>query len=291
MKTALVAIPTTGKREDILDVMKNVRNSLEKINVRPVFSICADDTTIITNKSFKDTICFSLRTEKFDYTHHIMEAIKHGIEEFNPDFVSLIPDDFIIPAKKFGNLIKPLTSGSDVTIGFWGSNKIASSYPRFQYVSELFVSRIANAASTVNQATDYKKLMSYTFDYKTDFLGLVQLFTGLFAFKTDKWKSVSKKIDEIFHSAKLGWSLEILIFLLAADMKMKIKNMSCNRVKEKNDPVMGERDTRLVQMEDAFMCTNKFVEFTKQYEKLNKLPGIQSKMIKIVENLLTESGI
>lgn len=62
-------------------------------------------------------------------------------------------------------------------------------------------------------------------------------------------------------------------------------------MKEKNDPVMGERDTRLVQMEDAFMCTNKFVEFTKQYEKLNKLLGIQSKMIKIVENLLTESGI
>ena len=289
MKTALIAIPTNGKREDILDVIKNIHTSLEEINVKAVFSICADETDSILSKYHGDTIFFSLRPEKFDYTYHNIEAIKRGILHFNPDFVSIIADDFVIPATKFGNLIRPLLDEYDAVFGSWGSNEIAATYPKFQYVSELFISRMANVAPK-SSSVNYNSMVSYTFDYKSDFSNIVQLFTGLFAFKIEKWNLILDRLIQIYGSTKLGWSLEIPVFLSSHDKGMRIISVACDKVKEDNSPIYGERITRLTQIKDVFESINKYLEFTNQYEKLNKLVTIQSEMIKVVEDILNKSG-
>lgn len=269
-------------------MIKNIRTSLKRINVRAVFSICADNQDIIVKKSLKDTICFSLKPEEFDYTHHFVEAVKRGISEFKPDFISTTADDFIIPSKRFSNMIKPLLGKCDLTFASWGSQKVADSYPKFQYVSELFVSRIINIASSKSSITN--QITSYTFDYKKDFSNIIQLFTGLFAMKTYKWNSVLSRIMEIYGSTKLGWSLEVLVLFLGHDMGLKIMNAPCDRFKEGNSPVKGERFTRIKQMEDVFRHTKHYLEFTKQFEKLNKITKIQSEMIGIVNEILNKSG-
>lgn len=228
--------------------------------------------------------------EKFDYTYHNIEAVRRGILEFKPDFVSVIADDFILPAQKIGNLIKPLLNGYDVTFSCWGYNEVASTYPKFQYVSELFVNKIANVAIK-SVVPNYENMLEYSFDYKTDFSNMIQLFTGLFGFRRDCWDNVINRVLQIFGSLKLGWSLDIAMFLSSVDIGLKTTNAECDKVKERNDPTSGERITRLTQMKDSFKYTNIFLDYTKQYDKLNKLAKIQPKMIKIVEDILTESGV
>lgn len=291
MKTALIAIPTNGKRNDISDVIKNIRRSLNEIGVKPVFSICSDNRQIFAGKSFKDTFCFSLKKSgSFDYTYHTIKAIQRGIEAFEPDFISTISDDFVLPAKKFKNVIIPLLNGRDATFGSWGSNKIASTYPKFQYVSELFVNRIANFALKSSNL-NYKNLLSCSSDYKSDFSDMIQIFTGIFAFRKESWTSVSDKILEIFGSEKLRWSLEVALLLISIETELNIKNVVCNRVKEINPPISGERTTRIIQMKDVFEHTNVFLKYSKQHEKLKEITEVQSQMIKIVENLLRNSSL
>ena len=290
MKTALIAISTNGKREDILEVINNVKTSLKKINVKPVFSICADETDIILNKPLEDTIYFSLKPEKFDYTRHNIEAIERGISHFNPNLISIIADDFVMPAKKFSSLIKPLLNGYDATFSCWGSNKIASTYPKFQYVSELFLNRITNVAPKTS-IPDYEKMLSYSFDYKSDFSCTTQIFCGIFAFHKECWTKTLARMVKIFGTTKLEWSLEVASLLSAKALGLKIINVECDKIKEKNSPVLGEMPTRIVQIKDAFECVNTFLKYTKQHDKLQKMSKIQSEMIKVIEDIMIESGI
>ena len=287
MKTMLVAIPTNGKRKEIFDVIKYVVRSLNKINVKPVFSICTDDISKFSGKHLKDTVYFSLNPQKFDYTYHNIEAIRQGILKFKPDFVSIISDDFIVPAKKISNLIEPLLNGYDATFSCWGSNKIASTYPKFQYVSELFVNRIANSVSIASP--DYPNMLSYSFDYESDFSDMTQIFCGIFAFRKECWTRTLDRMMKIFGTTKLGWSLEVAILLSARDLGLKITNVACDKIKEKNPPVLGERSTRLIQIKDTFECANTFLKYTKQHDKLQRMSKIQSEMIKIIEAILIES--
>lgn len=289
MKSALVAISTTGTRKETFDVIKYVSKSLNEVGVRPVFSICSNNLDFFSDKPFKDTICFSLRSPgNFDYTYYTTEAIQRGIEAFEPDFISTIADDFVSPAKEFKNVIIPLLNGWDANFGCWGSNKIATTYPKFQYVSELFVNRIANFASKSSDL-NYKDLLSYSLDYKSDFSDMIQTFTGIFAFRKESWVRMLDKISEVFVSKKLGWYLEIALLLVSIDAGLKIKNVVCSRIKEKNPPISGEKATRVIQMKDAFEYTNVFLKYSKQYEKLKKMPKIQSEMTRIVKNLLRSS--
>ena len=289
MKSALVAISTTGTRKETFDVINHISKSLNGIGVKPVFSICSDNRQIFADKPFKDTVCFSLKKSgSFDYTYYTIEAIQRGVEAFEPDFISTISDDFVLPAKKFKNVISPLLNGLDATFGSWGSNKIASTYPKFQYVSELFVNRIANFALKSSNL-NYKNLLSYSSDYKSDFSDMVQIFTGIFAFRKESWASVLDKMLEIFGSEKLRWSLEVALLLISVETGLNIKNVVCNREKEINPPISGERTTRIIQMKDVFEHTNVFLKYSKQYEKLKEITEVQSQMIKIVETLLRNS--
>lgn len=289
MKTVLVAIPTNGKRNDIFNVIEYTSKSLKELNVKPAFSICADDTTGFNSRQLDNTVVCSLNPEKFDYTHHVAEAIKQGIAKFNPDFVSTIADDFVFPAKQFSKLIEPLLNGYDAAFGCWGSNEIASTYPKFQYVSELFVNRITNTSS--KQATpDYKNMLSYSFDYNFDFSDMIQIFSGISAFTKESWNNTLNEMFKIFGTTKLGWSLEVISLLVLKELKSNVKNVECERVKESNPPNLGEATTRIIQIKNAFDCTNTFLKHTKQYEKLEKFLRIEEEMIKIVEDLLVKSS-
>lgn len=288
MKSALVAISTTGTRKEIFNVIKYASKSLNGAGIKPVFSICSDNLEIFT-KSPKDTICFSLKNSGgFDYAYNTIETMQRGIEAFKPEFISTVADDFIYTAKEFKNVIMPLVNGYDSTFASWGSNKIAATYPKFQYVSELFVNRIANFASK-SSTLDFKNLLSYSFDYKSDFSNMIQIFTGVFAFRKESWTKILGKTLEVFGSVKLRWALEVVLLLMSFYADIKIKNVACNKIKEINPPISGERTTRLIQMKDAFEYTNIFLKHSKQYEKLKKITEVQSEMIRIVENLLRNS--
>ena len=289
MKTTLIAIPTSGKRKDIFYVIESIRKSFDGTDMKPLFSVCADDETLFNVRQLDNTLVFSLNPEKFDYTHHIIEAIKRGTEKFNPDFVSTIADDFTVPAKQFSKVIEPLLNGCDATFGCWGSNETASTYPKFQYVSELFVNRITNAASKTS-IPDYENMLSYSFDYESDFSDMTQIFCGIFAFRKDCWTRTLDRMMKIFGTTKLGWSLEVAVLLALKDLGLKATNVACNKVKETNLPVLGEKSTRLVQIKDAFECVNIFLKYTKQHEKIQNLSKIQSEMTKVIEDILTRSG-
>lgn len=289
MMNVLVAIPTNGKRKEVFDIVKYISRSLSEIGMKPLFSICTDDTSYFVKTPLKGTMYFSL-PGKFDYSHSIIESIRRGILNFKPDFVSTIADDFILPAKQFKNLIVPLLSGYDTTFSCWGSNEIAKTYPKFQYASELFVNRIANVAPK-KLIPNYKNMLSYSFDYKSDFSSMIQLFSGLFAFRTETWNNVLKRMVEIFGSTRLGWALDTSLFLASSDIGLKVTNAPCDKVKEKNAPVSGEKVTRLAQIKEAFKYVNVFLRCTKQHEKLNKLSVIEAEMIKIVEDILNKSGV
>jgi len=176
-----------------------------------------------------------------------------------------------------------------VTFVSWGSNEIACTYPKFQYVSELFINRITNA-SIKTENPDYTKITSYSFDYTSDFSNLTQIFSGMFAFDAKTWENVNNAILEMFGTTRLGWSLEVATLLASKELDLNVKNVECERVKESNTPTLGEKVTRISQIKDAFDCANVHLKYTSQYEKLQKLSRIQTEMISVIENMLADSS-
>jgi len=270
MKKTLVGITTDGTRKEIFKVIQNIRESLARAGLKPVFSIASEREF----EDLEDIICMPVK--EFDYTQNILKAIDKGVEKFRPDYIATLGDDFEGAAEHIDSILKPAMEGG-VSFGNWGP--LAGTYAKMRYASFLFASRVANACKGIEPS------MECTYNFDRDFGDLVQVYSGVFAFSAKDWANVRKRMKEIFGKDTLGWALEAAVLMTCFNLRLPVVTSFCHQGNEANQPVRGEKETRVQQLRDAFECANAYLGHTKQYDILRKVKRFEGKMIDAVESL------
>ncbi|MCX6803822.1 MAG: hypothetical protein NTY48_04610, partial [Candidatus Diapherotrites archaeon] len=281
--TIAVVIPTIGRdyvRKTLPLTIRNIAASLRKIGVKPFFII--EDSS---KNGLRSEVVKAVRNthEKINlipalglgpnaaWEHGFSLGIKKGAFA-----VVSSCDDYFNESRQFDRLIRPLLRGeAEVVTGGWkhyGRNIL--SFPRPQYLNEIWVSRLMSYA---NPNFDTHKFPNNPFLENSN---LFQTFSGMIALRPEAFKKIRAYVKKTFESSnpkikqKLGgWGLEPVRLLAALTLGIKITNVPISaRRFEHTKPLAKEMKkfvaSRLSQYNDAIDSIREFLIKTNQTKKL-----------------------
>jgi len=280
-----VVIPTIGREyvaKTLPLVIKNISRSVQKVGTKPFFII-------------EDSTPGGLKSEVLDLIRETGEKVTivpaQGLganEAWERGFklatrrgaVAMLGccDDFVSESRHFDKLVKPLLEGrAELTTGAWkeyGRNIL--SFPKPQYLSEIWVSRLMNYA---NPRFDSRAFDSNPFLKNPNSF---QAFTGIVGLTPKALKQISHFVDKTFEKSspeikrKLsGWGYDPMRILVALSLGLRTANVGfASRRFEHKTPATKELSrfvaSRLSQYTDAVDVLREFIVRTNQSHKLKQ---------------------
>ncbi|MEW6295877.1 MAG: hypothetical protein AB1467_06350 [Candidatus Diapherotrites archaeon] len=296
--TVAVIIPTIGRKyviETLPATIKNAALSLKRIGIKPSFII--EDTS---ENGLNDKVRRRLKATGERITLEraqnlgLNDAIDRGFElaERNNVFAMLsCCDDFLYSSKQLDRLIKPVLKreAEFVTAGWAFRHRNILSFPKPQYLNEIWVSRFASYANPAFEPSKFKAnpFLSNPFSFQT--------FSGMICLTPQAHNKINSFIKEIFKNSRkeikdsLGmWGKEPIRPVVALALGLKFKCIAIpNRRFEHEKPaiqtIQKHVESRMKQFNDSVKVIREFMVRTGQTRKLeefNKMSEVVSTRIK-----------
>ena len=123
MKKILIIIPTYNEKNNIINLVNEIKNVLNKTNLSYKILFVDDNSKdgtieIINKLKLEDqSINLILREKKMGIGSAYLEGFRWGLKEIKPDVFIQLDADFSHPPKDIPRLIKAIKEGNNVVIG------------------------------------------------------------------------------------------------------------------------------------------------------------------------------
>jgi hypothetical protein len=282
--TVVVVIPTIGRdyvSDTLPKVIQNGEKSLRKAGFQPIF-IIEDSTQNGLSREVIEALTKTNTQIRYSAAPNMgaNEAWSHGFElgsKMGAKLLLACCDDFVTEAKQLDKLVMPVFRGkTEFTTGSWPKNSHSIlSFPKPQYLNEIWVSRLMNYAI---KGYDPQKVSGNPF---LDNPHKLQTFTGLFCLTSRSSEKIEAEMHKLFGNASpelrkkiSGWGADPLRILIASAMGIKVINtpISSRRFEHPN-PKKNELErfvnSRLAQYNNAVDVIREFLIRTNQQHKLD----------------------